>query len=357
MSQHLIWASEAAEQHILAPSAEKIASGWGVENPPHEYFNWWMNRADNRLAELEQPITSYVSRWYAKDRTEPVLANERFDLPVSYVVGGKHLKVFLDGILCEPGEEAQYVECGTEGTESTYIRFNDDIAVDYDIRIEVPIRATEPVRYADEELVAKVNDLENRIGNLEMPTFCTKCDSPAGTRPDVIVADSIYVLPAEYTVGADQLQVYLDGILQYEGQGYVEVGNVGARSTDIKFLFDVSTATNIRVYVSTKNGENYTVLNETTTLAAMENYVRLHRYHETRVDTTLTERIEAMAAFTVPEYVPGNNELKVYKNGLLLVPNREYSENSEPDSTTSTKIIWNASVEAGTLITVTAPVF
>ena len=80
MSQHIIWASEAAEQHILAPSAEKIAEGWGVENPPHEYFNWWMHRADSRLAEMEKPVISYTRSWYAKDRTEPILAGERFDL-------------------------------------------------------------------------------------------------------------------------------------------------------------------------------------------------------------------------------------------------------------------------------------
>ena len=357
MATHIIWASEAEASHVLAPSAEKIAQGWDVEVPPHEYFNWWMNRVDERLAVLESPVENHTRRWFAKDRTATVLANERFDLPAAYIVGGNHLKVFIDGLLCEVGEDAQYVECGTPGTESTYIRFNDDIEVEYDIRVEIPIRAVEPIRYADEELVASVEDLRSRVTNLEAPTYCMMFDSPANTRAAAISANTIYVLPQEYTVGANQLQVYLDGILQYIGLGYVEVGGVGNKSTDIKFLSNIPVSTNIRVYISQKNGEAYTVLNEATTLAALDTYVHRHRYHEIRQDTAVNERIEAMAEFTVPEYEVEASGMKVYKNGRLLIPNRDYSENSEPGEETSTKIIWNGSVDAGSLITVTVPVY
>ena len=354
MSDKLIWASEAAEPDILAPSAEKIAQGWLAEVPPHEYFNWHMNRTDKRLVDLETPVQSAIAAYISGDRTEPIPAHERFDLPRPYVVGGKHLRVFLDGILCEPGEENQYVECGQPGTESTYIRFNDLIPADFTIRIEIPIRCDEPVRWADEAVVAQVEDLITRVGNLEAPTFCKRHDSPAGTRQGVIPADSVYVLPDQYLVGSDQLQVYINGVLQYEGKDYFEQGTAGEWHTDIKFARAIPVSDNIRVFISIKAADATTVLNEAVSLEALKAMFVRNAYRENRMDETVSTRIEALAEYTVPEYTVGDNGLKVYKNGLLLVKNRDYSENGI-EGETSTKIIWNSSVEAGTIISVTAP--
>lgn len=30
-----------------------MANGWAIEQPPHTYFNWHMNRTDKRLVDLE----------------------------------------------------------------------------------------------------------------------------------------------------------------------------------------------------------------------------------------------------------------------------------------------------------------
>lgn len=345
----LVWAAEASEQHRLAPSADKILTGWGVENPPHEYFNWWMNRVDERLLNLEVPVLNTHRRWCIAQRTGIIRAGERFDLPAAYIVGGKHLKVYLDGLLCEPGESGQYIECGEEGAESTYIRFNDDIDIEYEIRIEIPNRAVEPIRHADDELVALVHELKNRVASLEQPMYCTMADSPANTRAATVLHNTIYTLPQEYVVGTNQLQVYLDGILQYAGIGYNEVGAPGSRSTDIVFTSDITPSVNIRVYISQRNNNGY--------VAVSENALSRYRFKEVRQDINVTTRIEAMTELTVPQYFVQDSGLKVYKNGLLLVPNRDYSENSEPGQVTSTKITLHGSVDAGGLLTFIAPMY
>jgi len=347
MSDTLIWAAEAGETDIFAPSAEKAAMGWERgEKPSHQWFNWYMNRTDTRLKNMEAPVTSYIQRWSSSTRTQTILANSRFELPVSYVVGGKHLRVYLDGVLCEPGAAAQYVECGQEGSESTYIRWNDDIDPSFEIRIEVPIRAFEPSRYADNELAAAVEVLKDRVAALEEPLFCIKVDSPANTRNTVINAGTIHVLPTEYTVGANQLQVYVDGVLQRQGTDYEEYGDTGTQSTDIKFLRYVSIISDIRVFISINNREKY--------IEEMHRYILTHMSKEMRQDVTTTETIAARVEYEVPKYVVGNNSLKVYKNGLLMVNGRDYNEDVE-EGVVSTNIFWLASVPTGTLISVIAP--
>ena len=357
MSDTLIWASEADLQDKLAPSTEKAAKGWvEMEVPPHQWFNWYMNRTDTRLATMETPTTSYMRRWSSGGRTETILAHQRFNLPVSYIVGGNHLRVFLDGVLCEPGEGNQYIECGVPGSESDYIRWNDDIDPTYDIRIEVPVRYTEPIHYADETLVATVQSLADRIAALEEPTFCRKFDSPANTRSDVVRANTAYDVGAEYLVGSDQLQVYVNGILQYENADYKELGVAGDVASDIKFLRDIPISDNIRVYISMRNGEHYTVLSEETTLEAMHKYVQEHKYRENRMDVTTTAVIAARAEYAVPEYIVGNNSIKVFKNGILMVKDRDYAED-EDEGTKSTNIFWLEDVQPGTIITAIVPFF
>ena len=265
------------------------------------------------------------------------------------------MRVFLEGVLCEAGADAQYIECGQKGTESTYIRWNDDIPPCFEIRIEVPIRAYEPSRYADNELVDAVAALKDRVAALEEPVFCTKFDSPANTRSSSISPDTIYVLPAEYTVAADQLQVYIDGILQYVGKDYVESGVPGSLSTDIKFLKNVPITANIRVYISIRNGEKYTVLNEAISLEAMHRYILARISKEAREDVTTSEIIVARAEYTVPSYIVGNNSLKVYKNGILMINGRDYSEDTD-EGVVSTNIFWHSDVPEGTLISVITPV-
>lgn len=353
MAKHIVWASEADEKDVLAPSADKQLKGWGEEIPPHEWFNWHMRRNDQRLNNLEEPLSYVILDLPASERGETVRKGARFNLPASYVVGTGQLHVYLDGLLCHEGANRQYVECGQQYSESTYIRWNDDIAPEFDIRVEIPLLSREPSIYADETLVGDVAALSERVGKLEEPIYSTRLDSPANTRDRVIAAGEIFTFDAEYTVGADQLQVFKNGILLYEGADYHEVGAAGAKASDITFTADVEIADSIRAYIAIRGSDEYIVLAGSSSLKTLEDKVR-QLTQQTRVDEIVKTRIEALADYTVPEYTPGTNSLRIYKNGVLLVPNRDYSENSD-EGETSTRIIWNASVDTGTLITAIAP--
>ena len=143
MSDYIVWAHDADASEIQAPSADKQASGWTQETPPHEWFNWKWNQTDTRLENLEGPSRRAKLTSLANTRPDTIEANERFDLPVTYVVGANNLQVYIDGILCQPGEGLQYVECGQEGQTSDYIRFNDDIDPTHDITVIIPTTAEE----------------------------------------------------------------------------------------------------------------------------------------------------------------------------------------------------------------------
>jgi hypothetical protein len=50
------WASQASAADIKTPTDARIVSGWVVEQPLHTYFNWHMNRTDDRLTQLEARV-------------------------------------------------------------------------------------------------------------------------------------------------------------------------------------------------------------------------------------------------------------------------------------------------------------
>lgn len=74
----------------------------------------------------------------AGTREEVVVAGADFTVP-PYIVGGHRLEIFLDGLLCAAGaaENAQYAEVGKTGTQSTIIRWHEDIPADSDILVRV----------------------------------------------------------------------------------------------------------------------------------------------------------------------------------------------------------------------------
>ena len=53
---HIAWASGAPSADIKTPTDARIRNGWAVEQPPHTYFNWHMNRCDTRLTDLEAHV-------------------------------------------------------------------------------------------------------------------------------------------------------------------------------------------------------------------------------------------------------------------------------------------------------------
>ena len=74
-----IWADRG---ETVTPSNAKIATGWVVEIPPHQIFNWWMKRADAFLAHNNQrgiPAWDAATQYYSS---------------VSYVTGPKNGLVY-----------------------------------------------------------------------------------------------------------------------------------------------------------------------------------------------------------------------------------------------------------------------
>lgn len=85
------------------------------------------------LKERDVPAPSLHSP--AGSRATAIAAGTDFTVP-AYRVGFGELQVWLDGVLCVPGEDAahcQYREIGAAGASSTIIRWHDEIAVSYDI--------------------------------------------------------------------------------------------------------------------------------------------------------------------------------------------------------------------------------
>ena len=74
----------------------------------------------------------------AGTRGAVIAAGADFSVP-EYSVGGCRLEVFLDGLRCVCGETdaTQYTEVGSTGTQSTIIRWHDDIPADCDILVRV----------------------------------------------------------------------------------------------------------------------------------------------------------------------------------------------------------------------------
>ena len=65
---------------IKEPSLARVANGWAIEQPPHTYFNWHMNRTDNRLVSLEAHLArleQQVTRLAQENARLKQLAAER----------------------------------------------------------------------------------------------------------------------------------------------------------------------------------------------------------------------------------------------------------------------------------------
>ena len=251
MQANVIWASEAPKNNVAAPSTDKQKQGWIKEVPPHEWFNWYMNRTDSRLTQLEEPWTAHIFTSAAGSREEAIPANEKFQLPVKYIVGAGQLRVFLDGILCEAGEREQYVEAGQAGDLSDYIRFNDTIDPSHDIRVEIPVSGLQNAGILDGTIVT-VKDLMRLIVQSAMLDYglgviTERADSLPGTRLKEYAGGDTYTVP-QYLVGGNGLQVFVDGLLCVRGVDYDEAsGSDGDRATTITWRRAVPVTSTVSV--------------------------------------------------------------------------------------------------------------
>lgn len=235
-SDNIIWASEASLENLFSPSAEKQKQGWVRETPPHEWFNWYMNRTDRRLLYLEEPCKSTIYTSYAGTRTTVVKAGANFELPGEYLVGSNSLLVYLDGILCEMGEGRQYVEVGLEGTMSNRIRFNDDIGTKHDIKVVIMLRGTDRTNVIEPDITLQqlVLTIVDVLSGSQLHTNLNngRSVSAPNTRARPIVSGDEFTVP-EYLVAGDCIDVYVDGLLKTPGIDYEERGSANSTSTTI----------------------------------------------------------------------------------------------------------------------------
>lgn len=95
------------------------------------------NGKEEILFELDSSSTVQLSA--AGTREDDIAANTDYTVP-SYTVGSGRLQVFLDGVLCAGGTDADscaYKEVGASGEASTTIQFHQSIATDYEILVRV----------------------------------------------------------------------------------------------------------------------------------------------------------------------------------------------------------------------------
>ncbi len=55
---YIAWAANASAADKKTPGNAKIKQGWVLEKPSHATMNWWQNRTDTRLAELEAKVAA-----------------------------------------------------------------------------------------------------------------------------------------------------------------------------------------------------------------------------------------------------------------------------------------------------------
>lgn len=73
---------------------------------------------------------------------------------------------------------------------------------------------------------------------------------------ETIVANTEYELPCSYTVGSDNLEIYVEGVLLSKSHHYEEVGENETTSNIIKFKWDIAAGSIITAKVTGMAGEN-----------------------------------------------------------------------------------------------------
>ena len=134
------------------------------------------------------------------DRGSVLVAGTDFTVP-EYSSELNNLQVYVDGLLCVPGESGQYIE-----VSSTVIRFNFDIQPSSEITALATIGSSYEGKLVQRSLIS-----ENRTTDLEV--------------------GATFNVP-EHQVGYGRLKVYLDGLMLQEQIDYTEVN-----SSSIAFNF------------------------------------------------------------------------------------------------------------------------
>jgi hypothetical protein len=128
------WATGASAAVTPEPSEGKKDAGWAaVERPPHQYFNWWMRRAYERLLEVDG-ILARALTWTAKHTFGAGAAT-----PIAPSTGDDVVnKTYADGLIpalkaaanvwaqqqkMSGGGDALQLKAGPAGTDAVFLSF------------------------------------------------------------------------------------------------------------------------------------------------------------------------------------------------------------------------------------------
>ncbi|MBQ3170953.1 MAG: hypothetical protein IJB53_03425 [Mailhella sp.] len=149
--------------------------------------------------------------------------------------------------------------------------------------------------------------------------------SSEGERASAISVGAEWPVPA-YTVGASQLEIFMDGLACMKGGQYEEAGEEGEQSTTIIWNIDIDTDRDILI--------RQTVLRTNTLEAVGE----LRSFGGERA-----EAISAGRDWSVPPYEVDSGRLEVYVDGIACMKGQQYREKGT-SGTQSAEIIWNMDV-------------
>lgn len=148
------------------------------------------------------------------------------------------------------------------------------------------------------------------------------CGEGKDTVAAAINSGSEYTLPEaiEYVVGFNHIRVSVNGVVLYPGLQYEEVGEESTVSTKIKLLMGLAEGDQVEVWVIPVGGnidvETGVVTPDAGVSCSMQTWV-------VSTDT------DAGATVTLPNqmrYVVGKNHLRMSWNGVVLIPDYDFSE-------------------------------
>lgn len=138
------------------------------------------------------------------------------------------------------------------------------------------------------------NQNDRRLTYLESPVTWNIWKSYVNTRTETISAGVEFTVP-EYVVGAEHLEVYLDGVYCFIDETYQEVGVKGAPSTVIKWMSDISPEYSIMIRTPIKATEKVSLV--TSSLVDLE----------TLIEEVVSQTKEASSSYSVYAVIDEDN--------------------------------------------------
>lgn len=183
------------------------------------------------------------------------------------------------------------------------------------------------------------------------------CMEMAWTLTGSVAANgTVSISPLWYVVGRHHLQVSVNGVRQYIGRQYEEVGADNAHSQSIKMLVPLNVGDTVDVWISHLHGKDISVIAtpDMDGLMGAADRVKLDAMPAVtglaRTTQVLASAIPAGTAITVPAHRVDSGLLLVWHNGVLC----EAGAGAQYTDFSTTSIKFNYALPAGDVITAAA---